>query len=94
MEKAIEALQELFREFHLNKQSTLGAHCHEVRLFLRELGERIRVVERDQRYRPRVHNEAIHDLEQLRGFCPTLEKVYSRYIPDKHSAPNQKVQGI
>ena len=38
-------LNDLFREFHLNREAPLGAQCREVGIYLQELGEKIQTVD-------------------------------------------------
>ena len=59
-------LQELFHEFHLNKQTRLGAHCHEAWLLLREVGSRIEAVDAAiESTDAQAAIEAVSSLEEL-----------------------------
>jgi len=60
------SLQDLFRDFHLNKQTKIGAHSHEVWKLLREVSTRIEAVDTAiGSTDPQGAAEAIRSLEQL-----------------------------
>ncbi len=41
----LDALNSLFRDFHLHKQSRLGAHCHEVFLVLQDVDSKVKGID-------------------------------------------------
>lgn len=62
----VDGLQQLFRDFRLNKQMRLGAQCHEVWKSLQELGTRIEAVDTAIGSTDlSAVTEAVHSLEEL-----------------------------
>jgi hypothetical protein len=69
------ALQSLFRDYHLNKQTRLGAHCHEVWQLFREVGIRIQAVDSAiGGTDPDAATQAVTSLEELKLAVLQLEE--------------------
>lgn len=75
-------LQDLFRDFHLDKETRLGAHCHEVWKLLRDAVTRMEAVDSAiGGTNPEAAQEAVHSLEELQMAILQLEELTRSFAP-------------